>query len=73
MQRWIATTILVATFVCRMGAQTLGGIVGEVKDASGAMMTAVKVTATNVETNVARDTLTNSSGLFTFPSLVPGV
>src|SRR4051812_17825366 len=73
MQRWIATSVLVTAFVCRMGAQTLGGIVGEVKDASGAMMTAAKVTATNVETNVARETVTNASGLFTFPSLVPGV
>src|SRR3954469_23076532 len=73
MQRWIATTILAITFASAMGAQTLGGIVGEVKDASGAMMPAAKVTATNVETNVVRETATNSSGLYTFPSLVPGV
>src|SRR5438874_11673615 len=73
MQRWTATSILALTFSAGMWAQTLGSIVGEVKDPSGAMMPAVKVTATNVETNVARDTMTNSSGLYTFPSLVPGI
>jgi hypothetical protein len=73
MQRWLAATILAITFASAMGAQTLGGIVGEVKDASGAMMPAAKVTATNVETNVARETATNSSGLHTFPSLAPGL
>src|SRR5947208_3738601 len=73
MQRWTTTSILALTFSAGGWAQTLAGIVGEVKDPSGAVTPAVKVTATNVETNVTRETLTNSSGLYTFPSLVPGV
>ena len=53
-------------------AQTLGSIVGEVKDASGAVAPNAKVTAVNTETNVSRETLTNSAGIYTFPGLVPG-
>ena len=40
MHQWIATTILAITFASAMGAQTLAGIVGEVRDARGARMPA---------------------------------
>ncbi len=53
-------------------AQTLGEITGVVQDASGALIPNASVTATNNATNVARTTLTNSSGLYSFPGLVPG-
>lgn len=65
-----------AAFVCSLCgvtyAQTLGEITGVVQDASGALVPNASVTATNTSTNVARDTLTNSSGLYSFPGLVPG-
>src|SRR5207244_4189117 len=54
-------------------AQTLAGIIGEVRNASGAIAPDVKVVATNMATNVARETVTNETGLYTFPSLVPGM
>lgn len=63
--------MLVAGIVT-MFAQTGGQITGEVKDQSGAMVPDATVTVTNAETNVARNTTTNSAGLYSFPSLTPG-
>ncbi len=53
-------------------AQSVGEIAGEVRDTSGAAIADVRVTATNVDTNVARNTTTNSSGAYDFPGLNPG-
>src|SRR5450432_536781 len=53
-------------------AQTFGEITGEVKDPSGAVTPNVSVTVTNTATNVARSTVTNTSGVYSFPDLVPG-
>ncbi|SPF53680.1 TonB-dependent receptor [Candidatus Sulfopaludibacter sp. SbA4] len=53
-------------------AQTAGEIAGEVKDQAGAMVPNAPVTVTNTATNVARSTLTNDAGLYTFPGLIPG-
>ena len=51
--------------------QTLGEIVGEVVDASGAVVPGATVTVTNVATNATRSVKTNDAGLYSFPSLVP--
>src|SRR5579864_4343071 len=53
-------------------AQTFGAITGEVKDQSGAVVPGAPITATNTATNVARSTLSNDSGLYSIPSLIPG-
>ena len=53
--------------------QTLGEITGEVKDPSGASAPNAVVTATNAATNVARTTSTNTSGVYSFPGLIPGI
>ena len=53
-------------------AQTLGGISGEVRDPSGALVPGVKITLTNVATNAARTTETNEAGFYAFPALQPG-
>src|SRR5450432_2326856 len=52
--------------------QTFGEITGEVKDPSGAVTPNVSVTVANTATNVARATVTNTSGVYSFPDLVPG-
>ncbi len=54
-------------------AQTVGEITGEVKDQSGANAPNATVTATNTETNVARTTVTNNAGVYSFPGLTPGI
>src|SRR6266404_7764518 len=54
-------------------AQTVGEITGEVRDASGANIPGAAVTATNADTSVARSTVTNAAGIYSFPGLTPGV
>ncbi len=53
-------------------AQSVGEIAGEVRDTTGAALVGVSVVATNTETNVARNTTTNSQGAYDFPGLNPG-
>jgi hypothetical protein len=55
-----------------VGAQTLGTITGEVKDASGAVIPGATVTVTNTGTNATREMPSNESGAYTFPALPPG-
>ena len=54
-------------------AQTGGLINGETRDPSGALIPNASVTVTNMETGVARSTITNTSGIYSFPDLTPGV
>jgi len=54
-------------------AQTGGSITGEVKDPSGAVAPNAAVTVTNSATNVARSTVTNAAGNYSFPDLTPGI
>ncbi|HLK64921.1 MAG TPA: carboxypeptidase-like regulatory domain-containing protein [Bryobacteraceae bacterium] len=53
-------------------AQTVGEITGEIRDQSGANAPNASVTATNVATNVARSTVTNNAGIYSFPDMTPG-
>jgi hypothetical protein len=55
-----------------LGQLPTATILGEVKDASGAVMADVAVTATNTETNAARTTNTGSDGSYRFPALPVG-
>ena len=68
----IALMVLSVGLSGSIWSQTLGSIVGEIKDPSGAVAPNVKVTAINTETNVSRETLTNTAGIYTFPALIPG-
>ena len=52
--------------------QSLGGIVGEVKDSSGAVIGGATVTVTNTDTSASRSMPSNDAGMFSFPALVPG-
>ena len=55
-------------------AQTATGqILGTVKDASGGVMAKVKVTVSNQETGLQRETMTNDQGTFTVPLLPVGI
>src|SRR5262245_4680619 len=53
--------------------QTLGEMTGEVNDASGAVMPGATVVVTNQNTNIRRQGVTNGSGVYSFPSLQPGI
>lgn len=75
MQRWMFLCISVLLLSCCLpvGGQTLGEIVGEVVDSSGAVVQGASVTVTNLATNATRSVQTNEAGLYSFPSLVPGM
>ena len=63
-------------FVCMIGnvlAQTgNGGLTGTVEDTSKALIPGVSITATNTETGVTTTVITNESGAYNIPSLIPG-
>lgn len=67
---WAAVS-LAATFP--MSGQTGGQITGEVRDPSGAAIPSASVTVTNTATNATRSTTINTSGLYSFPDLNPGL
>jgi Carboxypeptidase regulatory-like domain len=47
-------------------------ITGTVTDSSGAVVVGVEVTATNVETGIPTNTVSNSDGIYVVPNLFPG-
>ena len=72
MRKTLPSALLLSLFLLPAFPQTFGGITGEVRDASGASIPAANVTVTNTETNAVRTTATNDTGLYAFPSLIPG-
>ena len=73
-----AALCLLFTAICVAGpqkafAQTLyGQLVGNVRDASEAAVVGAAVTAVNVNTNQSRETITDSVGSFSIPTLEAG-
>ena len=49
-----------------------GQVSGVVKDSTGGVMPGVTVTATNLQTQTLRSTVTDATGYYTFPNLQPG-
>jgi hypothetical protein len=49
-----------------------GQVSGTVKDAQGAVVPGATVVVTNTQTQIVRNTATDSSGFFTVPNLAPG-
>jgi hypothetical protein len=60
-------------FALAVHAQTAGEIAGIVTDATGAVVPGATVTVTNQATSATRTTTTNEAGIYSFPSLIPGV
>ena len=63
---------LFAIAACLYGQTGNGSIQGTVKDASGAVVPAAKVTLVNAGTNAQFETATNGVGFFVFPSVQRG-
>lgn len=53
--------------------QTFGEITGEIRDSSGGAIANAAVTVTNLATGGARTSGSNPVGVYTFPSLPPGI
>jgi hypothetical protein len=56
-----------------MLAQTFGEITGEIRDSSGGVVPSATVTVTNQATGSVRTVSANQEGVYSFPSLPPGV
>jgi len=71
-------TVCLALVMCLslsslLAAQGTGGrILGRISDPTGAVLSGVKVTATNDATGVSQDSLSNDSGDYVFPNLAVG-
>ncbi|MGI8785395.1 MAG: TonB-dependent receptor domain-containing protein [Acidobacteriota bacterium] len=64
---------LALSFTPPVSAQVLyGSIVGNVTDATGAVVPGADVTITHKETNQTRQTLTNEAGTYSFPTVASG-
>jgi hypothetical protein len=70
--QWFAAAALAVIALIPAFGQTFGDISGVIRDASGAAIPEAQVTLTNVGTNAARVAVSNESGLYSFPALVPG-
>ena len=64
--------LFLASLLLYSQVQPVGTVDGTVLDGSGGALPGVKVTLRNVETGVARDTLTNENGNYFFPLVNPG-
>src|SRR6185436_14938362 len=67
-------TLLCCASLCGLayGQASFARVSGTVQDSSGAIVPGVTVTATDVNTNVAKTEITNETGVYNFVSLLPG-
>src|SRR5438552_11599419 len=72
--RLFAALLMLAPAASNLKAQILyGSAVGNVRDASDAAVAGAIVTFTNVQTNQARQSVTNETGAYSLPTLDPGL
>ncbi|MCX6628796.1 MAG: TonB-dependent receptor, partial [Candidatus Solibacter sp.] len=64
--------LFVCSAACLLAQSDRGVISGSVKDSSGASVPEARVTVTHVQTNVASNTVTTSTGVFAVPALPVG-
>jgi hypothetical protein len=68
----VATVLLSASALLPVRADVTATILGNSRDSTGAVVPGVKVTATNVDTNLSQTTLTDAAGEYRFLSLPVG-
>ena len=72
-RRWLFAIALWLFAPLWLSAQiSTGKITGQVTDSSSAIIQSAQIVVTNVNTNVARTLSTDSAGIYSAPSLVPG-
>src|SRR5207245_1467103 len=73
--RFAVSVCIAACFlwiVIPVSAQFTTSVEGTVADQTGAAVAEAKLTLTNIDTGVALETLSNSSGTYRFPNVPPG-
>jgi protocatechuate 3,4-dioxygenase beta subunit len=68
----LATMTALLVSAVALGQTTTATLSGVVKDASGALVPDVKITARNAATGATRDTRTDSEGRYSLTNLGPG-
>jgi hypothetical protein len=75
MRRYLVAAALLFSLSFSINAFSQGGfatVTGSVTDSTGALIPGVTVKATAVDTNVVTTTISNETGAYNFPSLLPG-
>ena len=72
MKRLVLLAIMISATVPIWGQGAVGTIVGQVSDATGAVIPGAKITITETDTNVSHKATTGSGGTFLVPYLNPG-
>jgi len=67
---WVALSILFA--VCALAQKTSATLQGTVKDATGSVIPAARISITKIDTGVKSSTASNNDGYFTFPPVAIG-
>jgi hypothetical protein len=67
-----ALVLLAASATTAFAQIDRGTVSGTIKDAQGGVVPGVTVTATSTQTQQTRTTVSDGSGFFTFPNLLPG-
>jgi hypothetical protein len=73
MQFRLCSLMLVLTSGLSFGQTNSGKITGTVTDQQNAVLQGVKVTATNVATNISERAISSNAGVYALPALEPGV
>src|SRR5262245_33233225 len=68
----VAFALLCLVFTSHAPAQVNSSIGGTVEDSTKALIPGVQITATNTGTGIASTTISNESGAYNFPVLLPG-
>jgi len=68
----VLTVVSLLPVAARAQGETTSAIVGEVRDATNAVVAGATVTITNHETGLKRSSQTDDAGRFNFPQLKPG-
>src|SRR6184192_4404384 len=69
---FVLALVVVVLVSSTVWAQSTAQITGTVKDASGAVLPGAEVTATQIETGIARMTISNETGAYVLPNLPVG-
>src|ERR1051325_11252493 len=70
---YLLMTVAVSALTCGAAwAQATAQISGTVKDQSGAVLPGVEITAIQIDTQIARMTVSNETGSYAFPNLPIG-
>src|SRR5580698_9687410 len=70
MKKLLAAVLFFASFAAAQGTDAL--LTGNVLDSTGAIVAEAKITAIGIDTGVLKTVMSNSTGAYTFVSLLPG-